>query len=36
MDLDLEWEKKVVESLLQEEEQKGEKKYPLNSQYDKI
>ena len=30
MDLDLEWEKKVAEKLLLEEEQKEEKKYPLN------
>ena len=30
MDSDLEWEQKVVENLLLEEEQKEEKKYPLN------
>ena len=30
MALDLEWEKKVAENLLPEEEQKEEKKYPLN------
>ena len=30
MDLDPEWEKKVVKKLLPEEEQKEEKKYPLN------
>jgi hypothetical protein len=30
MDLDQEWQKKVVENLLQEEEQKAEKKYLLN------
>ena len=30
MDLDPEWEKKVVKKLLLEEEQKEEKKYPLN------
>ena len=29
-DLDLEWEQKLVENLLLEEEQKEEKKYPLN------
>jgi hypothetical protein len=29
MDLDPEWEEKVVENLLPEEEQKEEKKYPL-------
>ena len=31
MDSDLGWEEKVVENLLLEEEQKEEKKYPLNS-----
>ena len=30
MDLDLEWKKRVVERLLQEEEQGVEKNYPLN------
>ena len=30
MDLDLEWKKRVVERLLQEEEQRVEKNYPLN------
>ena len=31
MDLDPEWKKRVDEKLLQEEEQKEEKKYPLKS-----
>jgi hypothetical protein len=30
MALDLEWQKKVVEKLLREEDQKEEKKYLLN------
>ena len=38
MDLDLEWQKKAVERLLQEEEQREEKKYllKLSSQNDQI
>ena len=38
MDLDPEWKKRVEEKLLQEEDQKVEKKYPLklSSQNDQI
>jgi len=38
MDFVLEWQKKVVAKLLQEEERKGEKKYllKLSSQNDQI